>query len=218
MEGESSDDSGAMPFAWAPGWNSNQAISQFQQEVGEELIAQETQLFIDFNEYDISELNSDDEITQSDRSNTFTLQKPWYKGDWQANLTPEFTLMKNANSVFMSEKMIEQNNWQQGQWLAVKISLDNLSNEEAVATIAQVNCDDRITDDLVYGDMDLPIGTKVSRVEFSVATEQQKQDYQQVFNHAQQEALDQKALILKRLKVQDQTIPIRLVSGGLDDA
>lgn len=214
-----------LPFTWAPGWNSNQSITQFQQQIGEQLIDSIEQSFIDFSAMPIDVpddevLATNNRVQTNQESLVISLQVPWYRSNWQANLTPEFTLMKHANSLFMAEKQMLANNWQQGDWLTLKLVLVDCNDDSTtknVETIAQLNLDEQIGDDHLYGDIDLPIGSQIESYTLQAATEKQKQSYQDEFNHKQQQALDQKEKILIRLKSQDQMIPIRLVSGGLDD-
>jgi len=220
MEGSTSNNTEGMPFTWAPGWNSNQSISQFQDNVGEHLIDEKEHQFIEFLTTNTDEKSCDSDNQQADKQSTISLQVPWYRGDWQASLTPEFTLMKNANSLFISTKRMSENGWQQGQWLALELTLANQvdgSTSSSLTTIAQVNLDERISDEHIYGDIDLPLGCLIEKYSLQVATDEQKQDYQDKFNQRQQQALDVKEQTLVRLKAQDQMIPIRLVAGGLDD-
>lgn len=245
MEGTAPADSEDMPFSWAPGWNSNQSISQCQPTMTGQLSSAVEHLYMQFKPAINSPSCLQKMPLKAIKRRTISLQTPWYRGDWQANLTPEFTLMKKANMIFVSTEMAAESGWQQGQWFYMTLSLsaqysdtdtntdtytdtntntytdisanNRQSKSNVVNTLAQLCIDERIDDELVYGDLDLPLGHIINHYQMQVATTKQIQSYQQTFNHAQQQALDTKAKILAQLKSQDQTIPIRLVSGGLDD-
>ncbi len=226
MEGTDPTGSEDIPFSWAPGWNSNQSISQCQTTKIGQLSSATEHPYMQFTPQIHHHSCLNKIPLKAMKRRTIALQTPWYRGDWQANLTPEFTLMKKANKIFVSSEMADKSAWQQGQWLYITLSLsaqypDITNNSQTktnlMHTLAQLSIDHRIDDELVYGDLDLPLGHMVDDYQVQLATIEQIHSYQQTFNQAQQQALDTKAEILARLKRQDQTIPIRLVSGGLDD-
>ena len=86
------------------------------------------------------------------------------------------------------------------------------------SVISQVNIVNNLPNSLVFGNFALcqPL---LSTVEMSItlASEQEISDYLVLFNHNILQAKKSKKAILAKLKEQDQTIPIRLFSGGLND-
>ena len=226
MEGDKPQNSDNMPFTWAPGWNSNQGIHQYQQHVGGELISQSaddiTQQTLNFTDVPALKPCWSNQSNDGREENTptvernFFLQRPWHREEWQASFTPEFILVEHVNAVVISKSMAEDNHWVAGQWLSASL-LDDHENQ-ILNTITQVFIDERISDDLIYGEFDCSANHQVKDISLSTATDEQVIDYQNRLEQQKQAAKSQQQQILVRLKQQDQYIPIRLVAGGLDDA
>jgi NADH-quinone oxidoreductase subunit G len=223
MEGEQQTEQQAKPFSWAPGWNSNQSINQLTSQ------SVEADQFLDF-----SQLTPVTDqwlvLCESLSEVNFALQVPWYRGEWQSSLNPEFVLLNQENKVFISPKVMKDGQWQQGQWLTLSSSLFG-ENDNLV--VAQAFEDERLSGDYLYAEINLSItdlkSTSITdskensetnstgEINLSAASQQELLAYQQAFNDREQQSNTDKANVLARLKNQDQHIPIRLVSGGLDD-
>ncbi len=230
MEGGSVSSKGEMPFSWAPGWNSNQSIHQYQQHVGGELSNASSIECIDFSKVNAQEqlvvkwqtIHSDVIKSEQGQQSYYQLT-PWYLGEWQASLTPEFQLLDHVNSIAMSAEMANKHQWRSGQWVCVssvnssiKNSADN-EQQQTLHSLAQVFVDARLKGNFIYGDIDNFINNDVNNVQLSHATDEQIQAYQTSCAEKKQQAKNHQQHILARLKQQDQHIPIRLVMGGLDD-
>lgn len=212
MEGEDIYNADNMPFTWSPGWNSNQSIHQYQQKVAGNLTHQASAQFIDFS---IKKRLDCHRKPLSEHYNHFHLQVPWYRSEWQSGLNPEFSLLHKVNKVYLSPTEILLRKLIKDHW--VVIELTKSSTGEKTQYIAQLIQDDNLQGDLIYGDIeDAPIQI-YSKVELVMATSKQVEAYQKQCELRQQEANHDKAIILKKLKEKDAYIPIRLVSGGLDD-
>jgi len=221
MEGAKENTPADMPFTWAPGWNSNQSITQFQNEVGAELNQKNTSVYLAFKDAKslidscpISE-HRKERVEQSEQEIlTFSQNIPWYHGDWQASFIPEFQFMNQGNSLYVSSAYAKQQGWNSGQ--AVKVSF---TVEEVISCqIAILFCDEKLTNNHVYGTLS-ELDKSINNVEISLTevTSDELTHYQQSHQDNQQLARDNKAAILEQLKSRDQFIPIRLTSGGLDD-
>jgi len=222
MEGSKANASAKMPFTWAPGWNSNQSITQFQQEVGGELTQKSSNVYLRFKNAEsllncwpinderenVLSINGQDPLT-------FSQKTPWYRSDWQANFNPEFQLMVQDNCLYVSPSYAKQQGWNKGQ--AVKVSF--VAGSDISPQIASLFYDENLSNNHVYGTL-MGLEANINSVEISLseATKDECIEYQQNFQDNTQAALDTKAAILEHLKSMDQSIPIRMVSGGLDDA
>jgi len=227
MEGELQSDQQEKPFTWAPGWNSSQSINQLTSQPVNQ--SGKTDQFLSF--FQLSPI-TDQWLTfcESLREVNFSLQVPWYRGEWQSSLNPEFILLNQENKVFISPQAMKKGQWQQGQWLTLRFSH---LGEDASSVVAQAFQDERLSDDYLYADINLSLANTESNsvasseeerammnsteIKLSTANQQDLLAYQQAFNNREKHATTDKANALARLKNQDQYIPIRLVSGGLDD-
>ncbi|GLX77510.1 NADH-quinone oxidoreductase [Thalassotalea insulae] len=218
MEGTKAKHGDSMPYTWAPGWNSNQAITQYQQQVAGPLLNQGQQQVLNFslNPALLAQFYYREQISdEASEFSSFALKTTWYQGEWQASLTPEFKLLEQYNQLVISNEMAVTQGWQQGQWLAVNCTLDN--SPDPVQVIAVLDIDERLVGDLTYGQFNELVNQPVSQVTIGEASEQQVKDYQTEFEQKHTEAKVSQSTMLAQLKQQDQYIPIRLVSGGLDD-
>ncbi|MDG1750794.1 MAG: NADH-quinone oxidoreductase subunit NuoG, partial [Thalassotalea sp.] len=213
MEGGDLNSAKNMPFTWSPGWNSNQSIHQHQDKVAGELTHKTNTQFIDF--------SSGKHLTcqrkpLSEHDNQFHLQVPWYQSEWQSSLNPEFSLLHKVNKIYLSAAEILLRKLKKDHWVEIELTEDSTGDKKQF--IAQLLQDENLSGDLIYGDIQRLPDKVYSNVELSIANSQQVEAYQKQCAQLQQEANRDKALILKKLKEKDVYIPIRLVSGGLDDA
>ncbi len=220
MEGSKPDQSADMPFTWAPGWNSNQSISHYQTEVAGQLVKHSDKQCLEFTLNNALYEQWCAQLKETCSEHNFSLQTLWYQGDWQSRLTPEFRLLERGNYFFVSQAFAEQQKWQAGQWLLAKFPADNALQHNGVehsAVVGQMFIDQRLSDDHVYGQVAQLVDTHVSSIELNEANQQQIAHYQKTHQEQISQAQDEQAEILAQLKQRDQHIPIRLVSGGLDD-
>ena len=240
MEGRSVKNASDMPFAWAPGWNSNQAISQFQDEINGQLINHKSAVFISIpktitnNPHWKLPEQSQSSFSQSTESGTesstekstsmpalvtYVQQKHVYFSEWQAALTPEFQMQAQSHKIYINADIAKQMGVQKGQWCKASFSLTNTKMQLiSQSVISQVNIVNNLPDNLVFGNFALcqPLLSPVA-MSITLASEQEVIDYLVQFNNNIMQAKQSKKAILAKLKVQDQTIPIRLFSGGIND-
>ena len=219
MEGTVASTNNEMPFTWAPGWNSNQSINQYQTQVGGTLINRSQGLFLTFDNKRISQLNDNEinklpKINQEGEGFVFVNQLTWHHGDWQTHNIPEFSLLHKANVISLSAQCVTDHEWQNGKYLQLSF---NVAGEE-LSTLAILQTVERMPNSLAFGQI-AELSAKQTNVRLSISLPDQKA----IIAHQKKELtrLEQakvnKANILAQLKINDQTIPIRLVSGGLDD-
>ncbi len=213
MEGGRIANAKDMPFTWSPGWNSNQSISQHQQEVGGDLNTEQIRQFIDFS---IVKTHESNRQQVEENENHFHLQVPWYQSDWQAKLNPEFSLLHKVNRIYLSSNEIQKRALVSGQWVVVKLTVDKTG--ESLRKIAQLVEDESLSNDLIYGDIYSLEDQIFSDIELSIANSEQIEEYLKQCDAITQFANNEKSKILEKLKEKDAYIPIRLTSGGLDDA
>jgi NADH-quinone oxidoreductase subunit G len=221
MEGAKVETSAEMPFSWAPGWNSNQSITQFQEEVGGELNKKNNSVYISFQEASSLitcwPVNDKKGITANNHKLkylVFSQKTPWYNSDWQASFNPEFQLMAQGNTLYVSFLYAEQQGWNNGQ--DVKVTF---ANSSIAPQIAILYCDENLISHNVYGTLS-GLDKSINNVDIclSEASQDEINQYHKFHNNTQHTARNNKSLMLEHLKSMDQLIPIRMVSGGLDDA
>ncbi|MEW6989513.1 NADH-quinone oxidoreductase subunit NuoG [Colwelliaceae bacterium 6441] len=213
MEGSDLHHTKDMPFTWSPGWNSNQSINHFQQEISGELLHQPHKQFID---YQLLKNSTPLLEVRQDQESVLHVQVPWYRSEWQSRLNPEFTLLHKTNVIYLSFEEMTKRALKAGQWLVVNLTVEQTG--ELLSTVALLNEDPHLSKDLIYGDINGVANQIYSHIELAAATQEQVKVYLQQFHQNKEEANNLKDKVLQRLKVQDSHIPIRLVSGGLDDA
>jgi len=98
----------------------------------------------------------------------------------------------------------------------VKLTIEKTG--ELITSIALLNEDPHLSNDLIYGDINNVTNQIYTEIELLVATDEQVNSYFQECEDDKNQANQVKDKVLKQLKTQDFHIPIRLVSGGLDDA
>jgi NADH-quinone oxidoreductase subunit G len=232
MEGASIRQTSNMPFAWAPGWNSNQAIGQYQEQINGPLIQHSQANFIAISAglannthwQLVNKVASDsDKIDYSESvpdSLSYVQQQSIYFSEWQAALTPEFKMLKQSNQLFISNVTAEKMGVKSRQWCKVVFSATNEQKQLVSQTvIGQVMVLANLPPSLIFGNFPLCQSlTHQLEMKITAAEAQEKTDHLSQFNDDVLAAKASKEAVLERLKENDQTIPIRLVSGGLNDA
>lgn len=227
MEGQSVIKSADMPFTWAPGWNSNQSIGQFQRQINGELIAQKPALFI----YVSSAITNNLcwQLTEADSRNvkdsqslsalTYVQQESIYFSEWQAAKTPEFQMLRPSNQLSINTETAEKFGVKKGQWCKVVFSATNNKMQLASqSVISQIRIVNHLPSTLAFGNFSLCQSLNHQlEMTISLACDQEVTDYLALYNERLIAAKNSKNKVLERLKLNDQTIPIRLMSGGLDD-
>ncbi|MBA6328429.1 NADH-quinone oxidoreductase subunit NuoG [Colwellia sp. MB02u-6] len=237
MEGRTVGQSSDMPFTWSPGWNSNQAIGQFQTEINGQLLKARAAAFIPlssalFNnpcwrltksikKSTFESESADNTLAKKNTANhlTYVQQKNIYFSEWQASLTAEFQMLRQSNRIYINAKTAQQAEVTKGQWGKIIFSATNekmlLVSQTVISQIFIVN---DLPDTLVFGNFALCQSLHHQlEMTISLACEQEIADYLAQFNDGLIAAKKSKENILESLKIKDQTIPIRLFSGGLND-
>ncbi len=226
MEGASAATSHSMPFAWAPAWNSNQAILQHQQEVNGELAHSQNKNSIHlslsafFDETPSSSLK--DKLAQlwpttssyhehKKQGNSLVLIQnlPWFLVEQQSKKLPEFILMFAGNNITMSAGLAGKCDCNAGD--IVKLAL------EQEYFFAQVIVNEKMSNDvLLVSIFELDMAVNNCHIELAQIT---KADQYGVASYEQAEKLriatasQEKIDILARLRTQDQTIPISFLNN-----
>ncbi|MEW6983359.1 NADH-quinone oxidoreductase subunit NuoG [Colwelliaceae bacterium 6471] len=224
MEGVGVNQAKDMPFTWAPGWNSNQSINQYQTQVGQALsnkgcnahlaILNSAQLIPQWPINDAEQLSgakTPSAAISEDVLVNFVQSRPWYMVDTQASFLPEFALMNKGNCLFISTEIAHANQFTHGQY--VKLSYSGYQ------AITQLGIDEHFNGDFCYGILDGLAKTDTNiTVQLSQVTDDEIAKYIEQQKLRAQQLAQSKANILERLKERDQFIPVRMISGGLDDA
>jgi NADH-quinone oxidoreductase subunit G len=226
MEGKNSHSSADMPFSWAPGWNSNQSILQYQTQVNGKLSQQTQNIILTFkaceNESEdkgkglahlwpaSSKKSSNYKTDLTTTQLRFNPQAHWSSYEWQSAKNPEFSALSLGNVIFVSKAFSHTIHVKSGDY--VVISSDQLQ------VIAQLAIDPQLEAQQSYGYIDeLSFSTGEIVVEVTIASAQDKERYQAELEVSLHQLEQEKAEILNSLKQVDQYIPIRMISGGLDD-
>ncbi|KGJ97170.1 NADH-quinone oxidoreductase subunit NuoG [Thalassotalea sp. ND16A] len=223
--------SSAMPFTWAPGWNSNQSVSKYQQQVGAELTNKSpvVQIFdpaapntinqgVDTadkkqmgTEHDTNNVN---DSLIGDPGLTFVAAAHIYGNDYLGLKGSQFKLLspipflslhpQNAAALQLSECSHICLTVQQQLYVCQFNTSNRQADNCAIVHLAESPAQQ----------FDLE---SLSAASISPASNEQIQQFKQGLSEQLQQAeLDQQQL-LERLQQNDQLIPIRLVAGGLDD-
>lgn len=232
MEGKSVGQSSDMPFVWAPGWNSNQAIGQFQTAINGQLLKEKTALFIPISKeiannpsWQLADSIKSSAMEGSTTENkaahflTYVQQKNVYFSEWQASLNAEFQMLRPSNQLYINAETAQQAGVKKGQWCKIIFSATNdkmhLASQSVISQISIVN---HLPRSLVFGNFALSQSlSQQLEMTIALARDQEVSDYLAQFNEALITAKKSKENILESLKIKDQTIPIRLFSGGLND-
>jgi NADH-quinone oxidoreductase subunit G len=221
MEGNKPNTNNAMPFTWAPGWNSNESINHYQVDIEGPLINDiENDDYLSF-VYSLSGLTADhkkvaeDKVEPDNSSLVYFPQGSLFKGEWQSANTAEFKLLTHDPdkhfTIYLSNASAERQGWGNGQWLKI------ITENETV--IGRLRCDENLPDHLAYGDINelanKNTGVSITLVEAANSDVLSQQENRQGLY---QQAKNSQEKVLKQLKEFDQHIPIRFVAGGLDEA
>ncbi|MDO6426587.1 NADH-quinone oxidoreductase subunit NuoG [Thalassotalea sp. 1_MG-2023] len=219
MEGGAIDTGDNMPYVWAPGWNSNQAITFYQQRPNGPLMNRQSAKFLSFNEQPFHQYQSVDEGKPANTEHndvSLAMSVPWFRRFWLTRSQAEFSMMVQANVLYVSKSYANKQQLAVKQWVKVSLSKKNQSTRQEV--FAQLMIDDDLPVNHLYLQADELHENHWQLVSVTLADEQAlEQWHKQVENRLKSAELEQKNT-LTRLKEKDQTIPIRLVSGGLEDA
>lgn len=224
MEGASAASSHSMPFTWAPAWNSNQAVFQYQQQVNGELAhsKNENLLHLSLSAYfdetqsaslkgKLAQLWPNTSQHKKHNNSLVLIQNlPWFLVEQQSKKLPEFTLMFAGNRITMSVGLAKQCSCNTKD--IVKLALQSRH------FLAQVSVDENLSDDvLLVSIFELDMSINNCPIEIAQIT---KAEQDEVVSYEQGEKLriaaanKEKAAILVRLKAQDQTIPISFLNNG----
>ncbi len=230
MEGAKTSSVSDMPFTWAPGWNSNQSVFQYQRQVNDDLQHQalENRLTFIVNEQlekSCETLWANELVTRSNTSHpssshsstphsnnsidelTFIQNLPWYLQDAQARIIPEFIMRYSGNEIEMTSELAKQNGWQAQQVLKLIVN--------SMPVMAKIILNEGIPSSVILGCFfELPQLVNNSPVKVSqitLASEQEEIDFHQQQVIRFQQAQTEKEMILARLKKQDQHLAISFV-------
>ncbi|MBL4900861.1 MAG: molybdopterin-dependent oxidoreductase, partial [Colwellia sp.] len=224
MEGDDANSSHNMPYAWAPAWNSNQAIFQHQQEINGELYHQGNEnllnlsltVFFD----DTPEASVEDKldklwpckIAKRDGELTLIQNIPWFLAEQQSHNLPEFILMFVGNTIEVSTELARQNAYSIGDILKLTI------NQQLLFCKVKVN--KSLAKDVVLVSLfELPMlinNLTITAKNINKATPEEELKFQQVEDNRRQAAQQEKADILSKLKKQDHTVPITFFNDASD--
>lgn len=229
MEGGKAQQSPAMPFTWAPGWNSNQSISKFQQQVGGPLAGprQGVQVFDPKSDIDatnipaqhlksINETNTSININAEPKPNQehsliFVHAKHIYGNDYLGLKGIEFELLAPIPYVEVSQKLAVEFAIADQRFINLTCNNDNYVTELKITKSLANDCIQ------VYLEGNQCQQISLVNASLSKATSQQVEAFKHGLNQKLERALSNKKTLLARLKSNDQFIPIRLMAGGLDD-
>ncbi|MDG2392279.1 MAG: NADH-quinone oxidoreductase subunit NuoG [Thalassotalea sp.] len=214
MEGGKPGNSSAMPFTWAPGWNSNQSINKYQEHAGGKLtkVQPVVQIF-DPNKEQTLELGAFNNTADKNDNKQLTIYpaKHIFANDYLGLKTSEFKL--TALIPFIEFTPEDADKYQLTQASHAQIVIDDNEyitqvkvNSEHAKNCATLFLNEQVTQQFEYLSINIKPATAAQVTEF------EQQLHQQVASINQD-----KELQLQRLKQQDQFIPIRLIAGGLDD-
>jgi len=221
MEGTKPNSNKAMPFTWAPGWNSNESINHYQVDIEGPLIndtVNDDYLTFVNSLKGLTTENEGTTLSQSEREYSTLMYFPkgsLFKGEWQSAQTAEFKLLtvdpEKHITIYLSSTLATQQGWNEGQWLKI------ISENESF--IGRLSCDENLPKHLAYGDIN-EFANKNAGVSIKLSEAKQSDVVQQQKNRqsAYQSAKESQQKVLQQLKEFDQHIPIRFVAGGLDES
>ncbi|MCW8833922.1 MAG: NADH-quinone oxidoreductase subunit NuoG [Colwellia sp.] len=212
-----------MPFTWAPAWNSNQSVLQYQQEVNGELACRQNENFLHLNLsafFDESESHSLTEKLEQlwpspqwleKEQNCLVLMQnlPWFLVDQQSKNLPEFILMFAGNKLSVSSTLAQQYDFKVGD--IAKLTLSGQS------FFAQINLADKLPNGVIQASIfELPMlvnNCTLAPEQLTKANQAEVAEFSQCEELRIVTATQEKSDILVRLKSQDQMIPIAFVNG-----
>ncbi|WP_068547477.1 NADH-quinone oxidoreductase subunit NuoG [Thalassotalea crassostreae] len=226
--------SASMPFTWAPGWNSNQAVSKYQQVVSGKLNNPNSEVQI----YDPKSKSLGKESALKDKSpvdvvDSNVQDSPFniiignhiFADDYLGRKGIELALMSPVPQLIISTRM------------AKGLELNDCSHIKIVNDKNEYVCRLELTDDISQNtgllflaqqshckiefaqgsSANAPQSSVLQANQISVASKAEADDFELKLKVSVNELEQQKQALLKRLKENDQFIPIRLMAGGLDD-
>ncbi|SEK44083.1 NADH dehydrogenase subunit G [Colwellia chukchiensis] len=236
MEGQPLERASDMPFTWAPGWNSNQSINQFQRQVNGQLLQQKAAQYITVSEqvlknpcWQLTEPEASSRVTTCAKQDhiasadsmlvSYVQQANIYLSEWQAAQTAEFQMLRASNLLSISAALAKQFGITKGQWCKVVLSsCQGITPRISHSVISQVVIVEQLPANLMFGNFPLSPSLAPCLEVYIIAAEPQAlSDYLSAYNDQLMAAKKSKQALLERLKANDQHIPIRLLSGGLDD-
>jgi len=222
MEGANAALSHHMPFTWAPAWNSNQAVHQYQQEVGGELAYRQNENLLTlslsafFDETQRAPLkeklvqlwpNASQDKKQH-KSLVLIQDLPWFLVEKQSKKLPEFILMFAGNSIIISGVLAKQCGCNTKDIAKLTLYQEHF--------FAQVIVDEKLSNDVVLVsifELDMSINNcPIELAQITKANKDEIDTFEQVEKRRIAAANKEKADILVRLKAQDQTIPISFLN------
>ncbi|WNC69604.1 NADH-quinone oxidoreductase subunit NuoG [Thalassotalea nanhaiensis] len=218
----------AMPYTWAPGWNSNQSISKYQQQVGEGLQNRSPIVQIyDPQIYDPNESSQPAPEPRSitakdeggDKANDNAQGEPInyipashiFANDYLGLKGIEFELLSPIPYVEMNVELATQLGLNDCSHVNVQLGDASQIGQLKLNTAVANNC----AQVYLHGSDSKHI--ELSNAQLTAASPEQITEFQQSLSNKLGSAEANKQQLLARLKKNDQFIPIRLMAGGLDD-
>ncbi|WDE03829.1 NADH-quinone oxidoreductase subunit NuoG [Thalassomonas viridans] len=229
MEGRRAEVAADRPFSWAPGWNSNQSVNLLPSDVSGSAADSAADITaniapkLDFTcsdplleKWPFTALSRKEHQEQRSEALTFVDHRQWFENEWQSAVNPEFRMLSKGLQLTVASSYAREHNWQPGEFVAFSFSLPGES--EPRQGIARLLCHEQLPQDLVTGNILAP-GTSAGAGEIRLASvdPREAEQYRQQEQSRLQQAKNDKRALLERLKAADQTIPIRMVAGGLED-
>ncbi len=227
MEGAGLVSVSAMPYTWAPGWNSNQSIFQYQQQINGGLhqqapenrmvfVVDEQLEFLCEKTWPVSLIatrTKQGPPLQSTNQLTFIQNIPWFLYDEQARRIPEFVMRYSGNKIEITQELAKEKGWQEQQVIKLKVN--------DVFIMAEIVINNQIPSHIIQGCIfELPASVNNCSIELSQITKATEQDtlsfYQQQKTRFEQ-AKNEKEFILAHLKKQDQQCAISFVEQDIND-
>ena len=231
MEGVAADVAADRAFSWAPGWNSNQSVNMLPaQDQGTEPVAKLMFSNQDalLKKWPIAPVVKDahdkaneakttaDKKEQADSPLIFVSNSQWFQNEWQSSVNPEFRLLFPGKQLTVASGYAQEQSWQPGELIAYSLNLPG--TDEPLQGIARLLCHDDMPAHLVAGNILVPgAAPGTGEIQLSSAQPLEVSMYQQDQQARILQAKADKSALLARLKAADQTIPIRMVVGGLED-
>ncbi len=223
----------AMPYTWAPGWNSNQSVSKHQQQVGGELTntspivqifdpaapdtfkqtletADKKQMGAEHN----SNIANANHAPTGDPGLTFVVAAHIYGNDYLGLKGSEFKLLSPIPFLALHPKKSAALQLTECSHICLTVDLKQYVCQLKTANSQAVNCAIVYLPESTAQQFDLD---SLSEASITAASTEQIQQFKQGLSAQLQQAEIDKQQRLYRLQQNDQFIPIRLVAGGLDD-
>ncbi|WNC71237.1 NADH-quinone oxidoreductase subunit NuoG [Thalassotalea psychrophila] len=209
----------AMPYTWAPGWNSNQSISKYQQQVGSGLLNSSPVVQI----YDPSESrestpdtnvaseNIKDQSVSKNNPINFIPAAHIFGNDYLGLKGIEFELLSPIPYVEINAALASQLGLGECSHVNLQLSDSNQICQLKIINEVAENCA------LVYLFGNDSKHIELNNSKLTAANTEQVAEFQQSLANKVSSAEANKQQLLVRLKQNDQFIPIRLMAGGLDD-